>query len=93
MNVSSLLIMGHNGSRIFCLLPHHVHTNPHSQAIHIVSGRSVGINNAVVTAFILLRCLQEFILDDSMIFHSVSRDVCTRPLIALLFIIAKMECN
>ena len=93
MNTSSLLIMGLNGSRIFYVLLHQVHTNPPGQVIHIVSGRSVGINNAAVTAFILLRCLQEFILDDSMIFHSVSRDVCTWPLIASLFIIAKMECN
>lgn len=40
-----------------------------------------------------LEFLEEFILDDYIIFHIVTKNVCTRILIASLLIIVKIECN
>lgn len=52
-----------------------------------------GINNAAVTVSMSLKFLEEFILDDYIIFHIVNKNVCTRILITSLLIIAKIECN
>lgn len=43
-----------------------------------------GINNAAVTVSMSLKFLEEFILDDYIIFHIVNKNVCTRILITSL---------